>query len=215
MLRRTLLVGICALLTANAATATRVRRLSLTEIRDAASAVLVIDVLDSAPRLGEAKMVWTDYRVRVVEAIRGNRRAGDIIVLPFAGGRIGRIEAGVAGVQPLTIGGRYAIFVDDTPCRPVPAVGWGQGLFRVENDGGVEKLISESGEPLVVDSAGNFSARHAGGSAIAHRLAEPLAVNADGSPALRLYTVNGAAKSARRTATLEDFRRFVHGEESR
>ncbi len=66
-----LLLFLCAF----PAAATRIRRLSLEEIRDSASAVVLVDVLGSSTRTGEAGMIWTDYRARVVEALRGRDEA--------------------------------------------------------------------------------------------------------------------------------------------
>ncbi len=196
-------IGIIAL----AANGTTVRRMSLEDIRDSATAVIVADVIDSTTRFGATGMPWTDYHVRIAEILRGRGNAGEIRTLSFAGG--GPLDAGIAGVPRLTAGSRYLIFLDDTPGRPVPAVGWGQGIFRVLSD----RVISVDGAQLVIgqDQAlhrlRDNTSSHMGRSR--RRLAEPIARNADGSVALLLPRRKAAALASSRGATLDDLRDFI------
>jgi hypothetical protein len=215
MHRRPFLAVVCSVLLALTAGATRVRRLSLTEIRDGASSVLLVEVTGASTRVGQAKMVWTDYRVRVLEVLRGRQRAGDLVVLPFAGGRAGSVEAGIDGVPRLATGARYVIFADDAVARPVPAIGWGQGVFAVRADAGRQTLVSLASDRLELDSAGALMRARvpsvgAGAAGAPRRLGEPLAFNADGSPA-PAGERKSAAAPANQAATLDDLRRFVRG----
>ena len=177
--------------------ATRIARLSLEEIRDAAAAVLVVDVLDSTPRVGDAGMVWNDYRVRVADVLRGTAAAGEIRTLSFAGA--------VAGVPRLERGAQYIIFLDDAAARPVPAIGWGQGIFRIAGD----RILSVDGEQLAIDRQERLhSVRTADNPRErARRLADPILLGSDGS--MRTFRRPIATAEAQRPATLDDVRRFV------
>jgi hypothetical protein len=117
-MKRSLLAGVVTLLVGLPLYATRVRRLSPAELEAQAAEVLIIDVLGSSQRVGDANMVWTDYRVRTAD--------GRVLMLPFANN--------ILGVPRLEIGGRYVIYLDDAPRRPVPAVGWSQGIVRLDGD---------------------------------------------------------------------------------
>ena len=210
MTTRFLLAVLCTFAVALTATGTRVRRLSLTELRESAASVLVVDALETSVRAGKAGMVWTEYRVRIVEVLDGAGRAGDVVILPFAGGRIGTREAGIAGVPQLAIGSRYVMFVDDAPGRPVPAVGWGQGVFALR-DG---ELVSLAGDRLVIDREGRLDRRPVRpeivrGLASRRRLADPSAFNGDGSPAEVERPALAGSAERDRVATLEDLRKFV------
>ena len=204
MPRVLLSIALCGLL-ALPASGTRVQRLSLTEIRDAASAVLVIEVVSSSPRLGEAGMVWTDYHVRVDEVIRGDSFKPGGIVLPFAGGEADGQSVGIEGVPRLQTGARYVVFLDPVAKRPVPAIGWGQGLFRIESDGGDERLTSVDGESLRVDRSGAL--RRSSSVEAHHRLADPLTFNGDGSVAVQVP--QPLHRNESRPASLDDLRQFV------
>lgn len=177
--------------------ATRIARLSLEEIRDAAAAVLVVDVLDSAPRAGDAGMVWTDYRARVVDVLRGTAVAGETRTLSFAGA--------VAGVPRLERGARYIIFLDDAAGRPVPAIGWGQGIFRIAGD----CIMSVDGEQLAIDRQERLGRVRMTDAPSAHsrRLADPMVFDSDGSA--RIFRTSVVTAQAQRPATLADVRRFV------
>ena len=129
-----ILAAVLAASIALPAAATRIRRMSLDEMRQAAVSVLIVDVIGSSTRLGDANMVWTDYRARIADVLRGPGAAGEEITLPFAGGRFGGFDAGIAGVPRLDIGSRYLIFLDDAPGRPVPAIGWSDGIFHMRAD---------------------------------------------------------------------------------
>lgn len=198
-------IALCGLL-ALPASGTRVQRLSLAEIRDAATAVLVIEVSSSSPRLGDGGMVWTDYRVRIDEVIRGAAfRPGGMIVLPFAGGEADGRNVGIEGVPRLQTGARYVVFLDPVAKRPVPAIGWGQGLFRIESDGGEERLTSVDGQSLRVDRSGAL--RRSSSVEAHHRLADPLTFNGDGSVAVQVP--QPLHRNESRPASLDDLRQFV------
>lgn len=188
--------------------ATRVQRLSLTELRDRAAAVLVLDVIDVSARAGDAGMVWTDYRARVHETLGGTQIPGLILTLRFAGGRAEGRSVGIDGVPRLQPGSRYVIFLDATAGRPVPAVGWGQGLFLVETVRGAGRLASPDGTWLSVDEHGTIGRSKRMTSR--PMLPDPAVRNGDGSVPDQEFRPTGERGS--RHASLDDLRRFVRHE---
>lgn len=213
MSRRILVAALCTLIVAAGADATRVQHLSLTELRDTAAAVLLFEVLDSTTRLGHADMVWTDYRVRVLEVLHGSLSRGGVVVMSFAGGTAKGREVGIAGVPTLRTGARYVIFLDAAAGRPVPAVGWGQGIFKFTRDAQGETLLSLAGERLERDLDGELrSARPADGARTGsrtRRLPDPVAFDGDGSAAPGAQVRAARSSRSARAATLEDLRAFV------
>ena len=194
-----------------AAYATRLRRLSLAEIRERAAAILIIDVTDSSTRTGAAQMVWTDYAVRVAEVLRGPQCAGEALTLSFAGGRAGGLDVSIEGVAALDPGSRYVVFLEaPNDALPMPTVGWTQGVFHV-----TETLKSAAGEELHIDPLGQLvrtrSEQPTMSAGVASRLPEPIAVNADGSLALQHAPPASEAPFLGRNATLADLRAFVRG----
>lgn len=217
----TLAIACVAMVDANAA---RVRRLSLAEVRDRASSIIVGEVVSRSARVGDAGgMVWTDYQVRVVESLRGSRSAGELTTLTFAGGQAGGLDLGVGGVPKLATGRRYVFFIDAREGRAVPTIGWGQGLFTVEQITGKtpgQALISMEGEPLEVREGkltrgGRVSV--SGGRLLplaeqqkSKRLTVSRKYNGDGSKRTLSPRPNVAGTTAR-LATLSDLRAFVNG----
>src|SRR5207244_4448552 len=139
---------------------------------------------------------------------------GDIVVLPFAGGRAAGLDVGVGGVPTLQAGASYVIFLDQTPARPVPAIGWGNGIFRV-GERPIEKISSLDGEDLEIDEENELVRVRptVEKRSDPSRLASPVALNADGSVAPPLPERQQVRRvAAHRTATIDDLRRFVRGE---
>ena len=213
MSQRILVAALCTLMVAAGADATRVQRLSLTELRDRAAAVLLVEVLDSTTRIGHADMVWTDYRVRAIEVLHGSTIRGEVVVMSFAGGRAEGREVGIAGVPTLRAGARYVIFLDAAAGRPVPAVGWGQGIFEFTNDARGETLMSLAGERLERDLDGHLRSTRSADSghtgSRARRLPDPVAFDGDGNAAPGAQVMAGRSSRSMRPATLGDLRAFV------
>lgn len=204
-------VALAALLAAasHRAEAARVRQLTLEEIRSRADAVVVATIVGASTRIGpDARMVWTDYSIRIDEVLSGDLVAGQTRVVSFAGGKAGDLDIGIAGVPKLRGGTRYLFFLDLEPLRPMPTIGWGQGLFAV---GSEESLVSQDGEQLVTDGAGNLSKRGVSRPAAAEgtRLRAPRILNGDGTVAMQPASNDVAPVSTYRPATLNDVRRFV------
>jgi hypothetical protein len=135
--------------------AARVKRLTLTEIRDNAEKIIVGVVVSSSTRLtDEGDMVWTDYEVEVEETLRG-KQGQAYETVSVAGGSLEGINVGIVGVPHFKIGSRYVFFLLPGQNYVVPTVGWGQGIFEVltqnvTGTGVQEILISYDNEPLEV-----------------------------------------------------------------
>lgn len=138
--------------------ATRVQRLSLSEIRDQANSIIIARVTSQETRLGpNAKMVWTDYQIEVEEVLQGVNPT-TLTTLSFAGGETAGKSVGIAGVPRLQVGGRYVFFLlhGQTPWA-TPTVGWGQGIFEIvpqQSFSEPEVLVSYDGEPLEISPGG-------------------------------------------------------------
>lgn len=205
--------------------AARVRRLTLSEVRDGAAVIVVGEVTGVATRVGETgNMVWTDYQLRLSETLRG-RAAGQLMTLSFAGGRAGGLDVGIGGVPKLERGKRYVFFVNGDHAQAMPTVGWGQGLFSIEevSEGTTKRelLLSADGEPLEVTARGELTratpSSMANGALVSvaqqgasKRLAKPRAFNADGSTRA-LRPARPVEVRRARLATLSDLRAFTLG----
>ena len=193
--------------------ATRVRHLTLTETRDRASTIVVADVLSVASRLDErGEMVWTDYTLRVAERLKGEGNES-LLQVSFAGGKAGGLDVGIAGSPRLTAGSRYVFFLRDGDRLAVPAVGWGQGIFRVPADADGE-LVSLHGETIRVTIAGELQKVQttAARKSDAKRLARPEVLDASGNVVTRIRRESAASATGKtRAASLNDLARFVRG----
>lgn len=221
---RSSFIAVLALALAIPCSAASVQRMSLTQIRDSADRIVVGVVFEKSTRVGATgKMVWTDYRINVVEMLKGEQQ-GQYITLSFAGGQSGDLDTGVIGVPVLEIGKQYLFFVDDDRLVPTPTIGWGQGLFEfVEaNVGGREMtvLMSHDGEPLQMTAEGSITRGPRmmvrDGELVAlkreqgQRMADPVVFNADGSIAPQIKPAAMlSSKAAPRFASLRDVRLFA------
>jgi|GEM_PF-2416373 len=228
--RTAILFSIVAVLGVFPATAARIRRLSLNDIRSKAQRILVGEVLSQSTRVGEGgKMVWTDYQLRVSETLKGTD-PGAITTVSFAGGQAGGLDIGLSDVPTLEVGRRYVLFMQSGDLHPTPTVGWGQGLFHVSQikDGTVNRsvIVSEDGEPLEIDAAGLLTrgprvvisegkivvAAKVDPHAAQQKMAEPVALNADGTPAPTVARIQPLTVAPRHNyATMNQLRMFAHG----
>ena len=120
-----------------------VRHLTLDEITTAADAIVVGAVTDRHVTFDSTtNAVWTEYVVAVSETWKG-APAPQLHLRFFGGTSDGRSE-GVVGQPRLEVGVTYLLFIDEKVNVVTPAVGIGQGIFRVERD----RLVSGDGEVL-------------------------------------------------------------------
>lgn len=227
---RALLAAAALVSLALPATATRIKRMSLDELREQSQSVIVGQVVGSTTRAGEAKSVWTDYQVKVVETLKGGQQPA-IRTISFVGGSLGDREMGVDGVPRLQSGRTYVFFLNGEGQQlAAPTTGWGQGLYRVEsatvNGVKMQTLISNDGEPLELDTKGRLirgvAVRVDNGRVVelskstgeSRRVEMSSAINADGSTSPVAPSRQAAAAStprSRRFASLEQLRAFMAG----
>ena len=126
-----------------AARATSVRRMEIGEIGRRADVVLIGTVEGSRTRLSTAPggktRIFTDYEIVDVSTWKGSVETQNH-VLSFAGGTLHGRSLGVEGMPVLEEGRRYLLFLgaNEPLC---PAVGWGQGIYRVDEDAGGRLLV--------------------------------------------------------------------------
>ncbi len=163
MRRMMCLILICACVASWAlpAHAARVRRLTLTQLRDRATSIIVGRVHATTVRPGSGgKMVWTDYDIAVEQTLLGvpGSQLGALTTISFAGGQHGMHRAGILGVPTLETGKRYILFLLPKAHYPSATVGWAQGIYSLtEIETGAARrtvLISHEGQPLELDTTG-------------------------------------------------------------
>ena len=126
--------------------AVRVSRLSLTEVRDQASSIIVATVVSKETRIGpQAKMMWTDYELEVEEGLLGVIQPGPR-TLSFAGGVSGGIEVG---------GGTGNISLNAV-----------EGGVTLEGADGNIALVSVDGDVTISRSSGVISVQNVDGDII-------------------------------------------------
>jgi hypothetical protein len=127
-------VGVLAFLAAASPAYGLSRKLSLEQVVQRGSTILVGTVVSSSTRWGEGhKMIWTDYEVSVEEVWKGDPRRS--VTLSFAGGTVEGKSVLVSHVPRLEIGGTYVLSLNDLRrLFTSPVVGAEQGLFREVTD---------------------------------------------------------------------------------
>ncbi len=217
--------------------AARVRRLTLTQLRDQADTVVAGTVNASTTRPGpRGHMVWTDYDVAVEETLLGapGPQAGDVITVSFAGGQHGALNVGILGVPALETGQRYILFLLPKDNYPSATVGWAQGIYSFTDiDTATERrivLISQNSRPLELDASGSLFR----GSPViisdqglqalsiqretldtSRKALEPSVIDASGQPIPqrpRLPQTSAVPVSNRTFADVDHLRRFLKGE---
>jgi hypothetical protein len=216
--RAVLLATILSILFTGSASATRVERLTLAQLRDKATAVVLGKVVGITTHVGLQGAVWTDYQLQIVETLKGEDHGAETVV-SFAGE--------VAGMPVLTWGETYLLFLRYKEPYAVPTVGWGQGIFKMIDiaDDGYNRtaLVSDDGEPLLRTAAGKLrrggrveivnGAVHTPEVSAASRERDPIAVQPDGVESTLPHWAPRALSppSPQDFATLEDLRRFLAG----
>lgn len=210
------------------ATASRVRRLTLDEVRDRADRIIIGEVIGVSTRLAPTgQTVFTDYEVRVREQLAGEYRP--VTIVSISGGEAGGLGVAVPGVPQLQVGKQYVFFLYKGNPVPVPTVGWGQGLFEITDVrvGGEQRqvLISTDGVPLemsadqklmrgpvVMVNEGVLTVYEPEPARDATKRAGLVAVNADGSiaPSANLPIEHQTTTGLRQYASVDDLRAFVH-----
>ena len=143
-----------------AAEATSVRRMSAAEAARRASTILVGTVSGESCRLattpGGKTRIFTDYDLRDLSVWKGTLETSNRVVSVVGGRLHGRVLK-VAGAPRLETGRRYLLFVGDA--EPLcPFVGWGQGVFPLEEGPGGALLVHrQDGEPVSLAAGGEIA----------------------------------------------------------
>lgn len=138
------------------AEAARVQRLSLSDLKDGAETIVIGVVTEITTRNGaNANVVWTDYLLSVQETLKGTLTGAETIV-SFAGGETSTLSVGISGIPRLSLGVRYVLFLLPDNDYVSATIGWGQGIYTVEQvasgSGTTSLLVDFDGQPLELDS---------------------------------------------------------------
>jgi hypothetical protein len=94
--------------------------------------------------------IWTHYEIRVTETLRGSAQA--MFTLSEPGGAVGNLAMQVPGAPRFAVGEEAVVFAYPTPIGYWRVQGWGQGLFRIETQGGRRIVQSPSPGVLLLDA---------------------------------------------------------------
>ena len=135
----------------------RVARLSLDNLKNKASQIVIAKVIEKDTRISNThNLAWTDYTLIVNQVIKGNVKQQFII--SFASAEQADEVFGVMNLPALEVNSTYLLFLHplDTSYAS-PVVGWNQGAFKEHKIDNQQIFISLDGEPLVVDESGALS----------------------------------------------------------
>lgn len=122
---------VLALLSALAADATTIARMSLAKMAQAAP--LIVRARCAANSVGlDAGEIWTFTSFQVEEAWRGD--APLQITVRLLGGALGNITSHVSGVPQFRPGEDVILFLQPTKRDDFSVVSWEQGTFRISHD---------------------------------------------------------------------------------
>lgn len=127
-----------------------VQALSLEELVEHADCIALGRVLFSESFQYPGGEIGTWYRIQVQQDIGGNAPDTEVIVETL-GGRVGNLAMQVEGEPSFSVGERVIVFLSGGgPYAAFRAVGMGQGVMRVRNEGGIETVTqSRHGMMLV------------------------------------------------------------------
>jgi len=148
-----------------------VQALSLAELVEHADCIALGRVLFSESFQQPGGQIGTWYRVRVERDLGGNAPDTEVIVETL-GGRIGNVAMQVEGEPSFSVGERVIVFLrGGGPYTAFRAVGMGQGVMRVRNEGGIETVTqSRQGMMLVRRSSDGYLQKSLGALPTAERL---------------------------------------------
>ncbi|WLQ11945.1 hypothetical protein O5O45_19645 [Hahella aquimaris] len=111
-----------------------------------AQGIVVGTVKEVVSQRAEDRQLYTYVRLADVETLAGVYHDNELTLM-MSGGYDGRNGLHVEGSPEFSAGERVVLFVEGNGQRMVPLVGWGQGVFRLQND--------ERGAAIVTDEVGN------------------------------------------------------------
>ncbi len=149
--------AIVALLLAGVASATTIRRMTLDDVTEAASEIVVGTVRSTVCVAGggERDLIFTDVEFDGLDVWKGGA-PGAKITYRFAGGSLNGRTLIVPGMPGYEVGHRYVLFANAAEDWICPTVGWWQGRYELRRDEatGAELLHDSDGHPVYGFAAG-------------------------------------------------------------
>lgn len=143
--------------------ATVVRALSLQQKAELAPVILHGEVLSIAVKSDpHAARLETLIEVKVLEAIKGEVRAGQVVTLWQGGGELGEVKHHVPGQSRFTKGEQAILFLEPVPGGQLVEIGIGIGKYAIEKTATgtqvthhpkVGLAITEPGKPMRIEEA--------------------------------------------------------------
>lgn len=93
--------------------------------------------------------IWTHYEIRVAETLRGP--SGATLTISEPGGAVDGIAMRVPGAPRFVVGEEAVLFAYQTPLGYWRVRGWGQGRFRIEEQGGGRVVRTPQTDVLLLD----------------------------------------------------------------
>lgn len=141
---------------ASPARATTSQALSLGELVDQASHVVLVTCVGARTSRDARRRIVTDYDLSVEETMKGEARVGQVLTMRSLGGVIGDLGMRVEGEPHPEIGERYLVFLrtlgDGHTLRPV---GMSQGVMTIQEQAGARVVLpAGNGLSLVLRAPG-------------------------------------------------------------
>ena len=167
--------GLCAtvLLAVSAlAGASTLLRVSVDELTQRAEFVFEGEVVSvQAQRSGARGMISTFVTFNVIDTIKGSASV-ESIELKYLGGNLEGERLEVNGSRIPELGERGVYFVESLTQDLInPLLGWSQGQYLIQTEGGVEQVTSVNARPIVSVAAPSSAAAAASGPATARSAA--------------------------------------------
>lgn len=173
--------------------ATTLLSVSIDELTQRAEFVFEGEVVSvQAQRGGSRGMVSTFVTFRIIDTIKGSA-GGETLELKFLGGSFEGERLEVNGSRIPERGERGVYFVESLSQDLInPLLGWSQGQYLIQSQGGVEQVTSVDARPIVSVSAPVSSSAPDPRSASARRAA-PLRLEAEPTIAEGLTSENAGS----------------------
>lgn len=155
---------LAAVLWASPSDASIVQALELDELVEKADRIFMGRVVYSESFEYPNGYIGTWHRIVVERDIRGTLEGEQEVIIETLGGNIGDVGMEVAGEPRFTMGERVLVFASGKGSyQAVRAVGMGQGVMRVRNDAGIDRIRqTRAGMVLMRRNAKGFLERAQG-----------------------------------------------------
>lgn len=150
---RRALLALCvgAWLVCASAAASVVIALDLGELVHEADQVLVVTALrEEARREAQGGLIVTDVELRVEESLKGDARAGSVVVATRLGGVVGKVALQVPGEANFTLGERAVVFLR-RHASELRVVGMAQGILPLRGEGAQTMVLPGGGGAALVE----------------------------------------------------------------